>query len=68
MKLPRIAILATIALATAFAGQAGAVSNSDAVNKRVAELYEAAKKEGEVIWYTTTREAYTNFDAAFGRN
>jgi iron(III) transport system substrate-binding protein len=65
MKFTRVAMLATIALATAFAGEAGAVSNSDAVNKRVAELYEAAKKEGEVIWYTTTREAYTKKMSVF---
>lgn len=53
-------VLATIALfAVAAAPQSIAATNSDTVNKRVAELYEAAKKEGEVVWYTTAREAYT---------
>lgn len=30
-----------------------------AAEKKVNALYEAAKKEGEVIWYTTSRKAYT---------
>jgi iron(III) transport system substrate-binding protein len=51
------AVVAAIALVTATPSIAA--TNSEAVNKRVAELYEAAKKEGEVVWYTTTREAYT---------
>jgi iron(III) transport system substrate-binding protein len=49
----------------AFAGPAAAVTNSDAVNKRIAELYELAKKDGEVVWYTTSREAYLTGLSAF---
>jgi iron(III) transport system substrate-binding protein len=53
------AALAVAGLALALATESPAAPNSDAINKKVAEHYEAAKKEGEVIWYTTTREAYT---------
>ena len=60
-----VAFVATMAAMIAFAGSAAAVTNSDAVNKRIAELYELAKKDGEVVWYTTSREAYLKGLSAF---
>jgi len=60
-----VAFVATMAAMIAFAGPAAAVTNSDAVNKRIAELYELAKKDGEVVWYTTSREAYLKGLSAF---
>ncbi len=65
MRIPRVAFVVTMAAALTFAGQAVAVSNSDAQNKRIAEIYELAKKEGEVVWYTTSREAYLKGLSAF---
>lgn len=65
MRIPRLAFIATMAAVFAFAGQAGAVTNSDASKKRIAELYELAKKEGEVVWYTTSRASYLKGLSAF---
>jgi iron(III) transport system substrate-binding protein len=65
MNSARVAFIATIAAMVAFAGQAGAVTNSDASKKRIAEYYALAKKEGEVVWYTTSREAYLKGLSAF---
>lgn len=65
MRIPRVAFVATMAAVIAFAGQAFAVTNSDAVKKRIAETYELAKKDGEVVWYTTSREAYLKGLSAF---
>ena len=65
MRIPRLAFIATMAATIAFAGQAGAVTNTDASKKRIAELYELAKKEGEVVWYTTSRQAYLKGLSAF---
>ena len=48
----RTAMAAAVAAVIALPGAASA--NSD----RIAKLYEAAKKEGEVIFYTTGRKAY----------
>lgn len=59
MSVQPAAFVAIAALAFGLATESPAATNSEATNKRVAELYELAKKEGEVIWYTTTREAYT---------
>jgi iron(III) transport system substrate-binding protein len=65
MKISRVAVVATIAAVVAFAGPAGAVTNSDASKKRIAEYYALAKKEGEVVWYTTSRESYLKGLSAF---
>lgn len=66
MRIPRVAFVATMAATIVFAGQALAeVKNSDAINKRIAEFYELAKKDGEVVWYTTSREAYLKGLSAF---
>ncbi len=57
MKLPvfKTVLAASVAVALTVPGIAYADAATD---KRIAALYDAAKKEGEVIFYTTGRKAY----------
>lgn len=60
MKPPVIRTLLAVAVVAVVAGLASlnAAYADGATDKRIAALYEAAKKEGEVIFYTTGRKAY----------
>jgi iron(III) transport system substrate-binding protein len=57
MKLPVFKTLLAAAIAAVVALPGASLAGSE-TDKRIAALYEAAKKEGEVIFYTTGRKAY----------
>ena len=44
------------------------MGTASADDKRINELYEAAKKEGEVIFYTTGRKAYNKKFSKFWKD